>query len=120
MQFIAVNQSADSLYSIIADPQYHPTSLGRHTWKSLLGSQSSLQPNCNKEGFNVIGGNHRMAKARIGIIGNNENDCNSCDSRIGLGTGGYFDDANTCGVETKHGGDNGDKNIKAMGYIFIQ
>jgi len=51
-------------------------------WKTLIGSQASLQRNCNKEGFNVA-----IGKARIGIVGNNENDCNSCDSRIGFATG---------------------------------
>ena len=59
-------------------------------------------------------------KARIGILGNNENDCVTTDSRIGFGTGGAHDDSNTCGNEAKHGGDNGDKHIKAMGYILGQ
>ena len=59
--FIIVNKQADSLYSLIADGQYRATSLGRDatslgrdTWKKLIGSQASLQPNCNKEGFNVF------------------------------------------------------------------
>ncbi|KAL9953456.1 hypothetical protein ACROYT_G040878 [Oculina patagonica] len=58
--------------------------------------------------------------ARIGILGNNENDCDTNDSRIGFGGGGYPDDSNTCGNEARAGGDNGDKHIKAMGYILIQ
>ena len=60
------------------------------------------------------------AKARIGILGNNENDCTTCDSRIGFGTGGKHDDSNTCGNEASYYGDNGDKHIKAMGYILVQ
>jgi len=75
--------------------------------------------NRNKEGFNVLG-DYRWSKARIGIISNQENDCDSCDSRIGFGTGGFHDDSNTCGNEATHGGDNGDKHIKAMGYILVQ
>ena len=86
--------------------------------EKLIGSRASLQPNCNKEGFNTICAN--TSKARIGILGNNENDCNSCDSRIGFGTGGPHDDSNTCGNDAIAGGDNGDQHIKAMGYILVQ
>ena len=111
---------ANSLYSLIADGHYRATSLGRNTWKSLIGSQASLQTNCNKEGFNVAADSSSHAKARIGILGNNENGCHSCDSRIGFGTGGKHDDSNTCGNQATHGGDNGDKHIKAMGYILVQ
>ena len=53
IRFIVVNQQANSLYSLIADGQYRNTSLGRDTWKSLIGSNASLQYNCNKEGFNA-------------------------------------------------------------------
>ena len=86
----------------------------------MIGSQASLQHNCNTEGFNVVGTSNYRSKARIGIISNNENDCSSCDSRIGFGTGGYPDDSNTCGNELKHSTDNGDKKVKAMGYILVQ
>ena len=52
IKFIVINQQANSLYSLIADGQYRSTSLGRDTWKSLIGSEVSLQFSCNKEGFN--------------------------------------------------------------------
>ena len=96
--------------------------MGRNTWKTLISSQASLQLNCNKEGFNAAcsykGGPTRAA--RIGILGNNENDCVTCNSRIGFGTGGPADDSNTCGNEVAASPDNGDKYIKAMGYILVQ
>ena len=117
---VVINHQARSLYSLIADGKYRATSLGRNTWKKLIGSRASLQPNCNKEGFNVISIHKAWSKARIGILGNNENDCGSCDSRIGFGTGGHHDDSNTCGNEAVAGGDNGDQHIKAMGYILVQ
>ena len=80
-----------------------------------------MQANCNTQGFNAVGNNNfGGAKARIGIVGNQENDCNTCDSRIGFGTGGAHDDSNTCGNEATHSPDNGDKHIKAMGYILVQ
>ena len=118
LKFIVINKQANSLYSLIADGTYRATSLGRGTWKTLLGSQGSLQLNCNREGFNSIGGH---AKTRIGIVSNEGSDgCNSCDSRIGFGTRGWYNDSNTCGNVAYWNPDNGDRNTKAMGYIFVQ
>ncbi|PFX24564.1 hypothetical protein AWC38_SpisGene10818 [Stylophora pistillata] len=113
-------KTAESLFSLIADGEYRITSLGRNTWKSLLGSEASLQPYCNREGFNAHTPSSDHPKVRIGILGNEQNDCDSCDSRLGFGGGGRHDDSNTCGNAAGWGGDNGDKNIKAMGYIFVQ
>ena len=120
INFIVINKQANSLYSLIADGQYRATSLGRNKWKTLIGSQASLQNNCNKEGFNAVITSSANSKARIGIINNQENDCGSCDSRIGFGTGGSPDDSNTCGNVAAHSPDNGHKNTKAMGYILVQ
>ena len=120
IKFIVINKQADSLYSLIADGQYRATSLGRDTWKSLIGSEGSLQLLCNKEGFNARSDSADYSKARIGILGNKDNDCGWCDSRIGFGTGGNHDNANTCGNEAKWWPDNGDKHIKGMGYILVQ
>ncbi|XP_044167615.1 uncharacterized protein LOC114972694 isoform X2 [Acropora millepora] len=118
-RFVVIRRSANSLYSLIADGIYRRFPLGRNKWKYLAGPQASLQTNCNKEGFNVVG-TSSQSKARIGIIGNQQNDCSTCDSRIGLGTGGLHDDSNTCGNEATRSSDNGDKHIKAMGYILVQ
>ncbi|XP_078347810.1 uncharacterized protein LOC144632920 [Oculina patagonica] len=121
LNFITINTTeTSSLYSLIADGNYHSTSLGRDTWKTLIGSEASLQTNCNKEGFNAACSYIGNSKARIGFLGNENNDCKSCDSRIGFGTGGVPDDSNTCGNEAKYSTDNGDKNIVAMGYILVQ
>ena len=120
INFITLNKHAASLYSLIADGSYRFTSLGRDSWKALLGSMTSLQRNCSKEGFNAVGTDSSFSKARIGIIGNEQNDCKSCDSRIGFGTGGYPNDSNTCGNEASWSPDNGIKYIKTMGYIFVQ
>ena len=119
--FVVIDKLADSLYSLIADGQYRSTSLGRDTWKTLIGSEASLQLNCNKEGFNAVS-DPGTSKARIGLLGNEHDDCSRCDSRIGFGTGGYPDDSNTCGNEAiaRWGADNGDRHIKAMGYVFVQ
>ena len=119
VKFIVINKQANSLYSLIADGQYRNTSLGRDTWKSLIGSNASLQENCNKEGFNAVSGELVYSKARIGIISNNQDHCTSCNSRIGFGTGGK-PEKNSCGNEAKKSPDNGQKHIKTMGYILVQ
>ena len=122
LRFIAINRQANSLYLLIADGKYRATSLGRNTWKTLIGSLASLQHDCNKEGFNAMGSANGSSRARIGFLGNNGRDCITPDSRIGFGTGGYHDDNNTCGNEAINhiSSDNGGKHIKAMGYILVQ
>ena len=116
INFILIKKQASSLYSLIADGNGRTTSLGRDKWKKLIGSRASLQSYCDQEGFNVKCDEPGRPKARIGILGNNENDCNTCDSRIGFGTGGKHDNSNTCGNEAKYG----KTHIKAMGYILVQ
>lgn len=116
--FIVINKTADSLHTLIADGQYRATSVGRNAWISLVSPPGNLQSNCNKEGFNTSGdntGSSGRARARIGILGNGENDCNTCDSRIGFGTGGGPDDAITCGNAYWS-----NLKVKTMGYIFVQ
>ncbi|XP_066026048.1 fibrillin-1-like [Pocillopora verrucosa] len=120
-KFIVINRLADSLHSLIADDQYRNTSLGRDEWKALIGSNASLQHNCNREGFNVFSGRRDRSKVRIGIISNDQNDCYSCNSLIGFGTGSQHNNVESCGNEARHIGlDNGQKSIKAMGYILVQ
>ena len=85
LRFIVINKQANSLHSLIADGIWRATSLGRNEWKKLIGAEGSLQLNCNKEGFNAVGTASHHSKARIGYIANQENDCGSCESRIGFG-----------------------------------
>ncbi|PFX14231.1 uncharacterized skeletal organic matrix protein 5-like [Stylophora pistillata] len=120
IRFIDINKQAGSLHSLIADGKYRNTSLGRSTWKSLIGSEASLQLNCNREGFNAVGDKPGGARTRIGIAANQQHDCFTCNSQIGFGTGGSREGSNTCGNEATHSPDNGNKHIKAMGYILVQ
>ena len=60
------------------------------------------------------------SKARVGILSYNENNCESCNSRIEFGTGKSSDDSNSCRNAAAARGDNGDANIKAVVYIFVQ
>ncbi|XP_068682489.1 uncharacterized protein [Montipora foliosa] len=118
--FVVINKSADSLYSLIADGQYRNVTLGLAEWKKLIGPQASLQKGCLMEGFNVLCNSTSFSKARIGVVRNNEDKCDSCNSRLGFGTGGYYDTNSSCGNDARYEGDNGDKHIKAMGYILVQ
>ena len=120
LRFIVINKQANSLHSLIADGTYRATSLGRNEWKKLIGAEGSLHLSCNKEGFNAVCTSISHSKARVGYVANQENDCGSCDSRIGFGTGGYPDYSATCGNVAAHSPDNGNRNIKAMGYILVQ
>ena len=120
LNFISIDMPSNSLHALVADGQYRNILLGRDKWKKLVGSQASLQHNCNKDGFNVFGTDYGHSRTRIGILGNNEDDCRYCDSRIGFGAGGAHDNSNTCGNEVRYGGDNGDKHLKTMGYILVQ
>ena len=83
--WILVNHAAKSLYSVIADGSYthFASNAGRAEWMSLI-NDASLQKHCNREGFNVQF-SYRHLKLRIGIAGNNEDNCDSCDSAIGFG-----------------------------------
>jgi hypothetical protein len=97
------------------------TSVGRAAWLGLVGSPS-LQPNCSLEGFNLVSGGDYHA-VRFGILGNNETDCGTSDSRLGFG-GEY----NRCGAGadvssgnvSTCGSDNGDRDNAFFGYLFVR
>ena len=59
------------------------------------------------------------ARVRIEIIADQEGDCNFPDSRIGFGGGGS-EFENACENGASWSAENGDKNIKAFRYIFVQ
>lgn len=123
VKFMAIPYSAKSLYEIIADGYHRPTNISRDTWKSLY-VHSSLQRNCGKQGFNVA----PERRVRLGILGNNEVDCTSADSFLGFGgveasKRSYCnvrDRVNSCGNSAYCGTDNGDREVQAMGYIFVR
>ena len=107
IKFLVISKKADSLHSLIADGNYRATSLGRDKWVGLMRGFHGLQPNCKKEGFNPsCTSRSHPRRVRIGILGNNEGDCRTCDSLLGFG----LDIARSCG----------DKSTTTMGYIFVK
>ena len=124
-KWIALNYTANSLHSVMKEGTFKKTTVGKEAWKSLIDG-SSLQENCNEEGFNIQWdheyGTSQM-NIRIGLIANNDNNCNDCDSCIGFGTSirGCWDDvrSTTCGNMAFCGYFN-QKNTEAFGYILVQ
>jgi hypothetical protein len=129
LRAFSFRHTASSMYSLIADGNYRQTHLGRSQWKWLIPG-SSLQRNCNREGFNLYphsGG--RYMRVRLGLLGNDNNNCGTPDSFIGLGNEGgpypwseckYSISTITAGNLGFCGADNGNKNAKAMGYILVR
>ena len=118
-KFLSISYPGSSLYNLIADGKYRATSLGRQKWKSLING-SSMQINCNQEGFNVVGNPAypNLARTRIGLIGNEQNHCQSPDSFLGFGCTTKVSNV-SCGNSASYEPDNGNKEITAMGYIFV-
>ena len=122
-KWIAIDHEASSLFNVIADDNFTATNITKSKWQSLING-STLQQNCNKEGFNIRRGqsNRRRMYVRIGLVANNETDCNSCNSCIGFGaslTGCY-------GYQGKKASGSIHaclpvfQNIAAFGYILVQ
>lgn len=86
-----------SLGQLLATNTYVATSGGgRAAWLDALPG-SALQKNCNREGLNVVAG---AMSVRIGILGNEQGNCDTPDSRLGVGGAG-----SSCGTNasTRHG-----------------
>ena len=115
-----VNYTATTLYSLIKDGNYRETNAGRAEWMSLING-TLLQDSCNKEGFNVQCSktNRGARKSRIGILGNNQDKCDSCDSVIGFGIEmkkWKWSSGNIYYIDNQ----DIDIKLKTFGYIFVQ
>ena len=122
LRAFSFSYTASSLYSLIADGRYRQTHLGRNKWKSLIYG-SSLQRNCNREGFNAhVPSKH--VRVRLGLIANNQNVCSTPDSFIGLGGHIINCDSthspNAAGNLAQCSPDNGNKNTRVMAYILVR
>ncbi|XP_048589635.1 uncharacterized skeletal organic matrix protein 5 [Nematostella vectensis] len=94
-----------TLASVFSTNKLHTTSIPRSIWLGMIGPPSgTLQSNCNRQGFNAKCDN-LTARARIGIVANNEVPCDTCDSFIGIGTSLHFSQALnfSSGNECSHG-----------------
>ena len=101
------------------------TSVGRAAWKGLVPN-SSLQWNCNREGINNVGIWGNIVGVRIGIVANEQSDCDSPDSALGISiydnVGGPVISLFTGNVQS-HGSassDNGVQYIPSFAYVFVR
>ena len=130
-KWIVINYQASSLFNVIADGDFKNTSVRKNEWLSLMDGPV-LQPGCNQEGFNLesagLAGysDGGYIRVRIGIIANNDDGCNGCDTCIGFGTSAYgCNNENirarntTCGNIAVCSYFN-NRNTPAFGYIFVQ
>ena len=119
-RILAIPKKAKSLHALFADGKYRPTKLGRKKWKRLI-SKSSLQRHCNREGFNVY---NALMRVRIGIIANQEKDCHTPDSRLGLGAGSNDSKRGpkrSAGNEAiGYEADKGKRATAAWGYVYVR
>ena len=89
-------------------------------WESLL-PKGSLQAHCLAQGFQVAAPNG--VKARIGILGNNEKDCASVDSWLGVGATATIcgaKDTPTAGNLACWNPDWGDAKTPALAWLFVR
>lgn len=76
------NPTADTtLLARFQGAGFQLTNAGRASWVASHNG-TVLQPFCNRDGFNIDG---PYVKARIGMEANQENDCTSSDSVVGVG-----------------------------------
>ncbi|MDQ3036035.1 MAG: hypothetical protein M3Y87_26780, partial [Myxococcota bacterium] len=127
LTYATVATTAPSLSSVIAPGTYRASTIGRATWMGIVPGGGALQPSCNREGFNVTHPTDSTspvwARARIGIIGNQEGDCFSPDSRIGIGTSGDacgMDPGNSTGNSAFCSASPSDRNIRAFGAVLVR
>jgi hypothetical protein len=119
---LRISHSGDSLHAVMRSNTYVPFDAppARADWKALAGPTASLQYNCNRQGFNVEPG---YSNIRIGILGNNEDDCSSPDSYIGAGgqyspcLGGH---APTAGGSAGCDGDNGNYHFPGFVWVYVR
>jgi hypothetical protein len=95
---------------------FHATNVGRSAWERLP-ARGSLQTNCNREGINV---ETPQASVRIGILANNQNDCATCNSVIGLGAKGMSIGELACGNVADTSPDNGTRDDALFGYVMVR
>jgi hypothetical protein len=72
----------------------------------LASGAFALQDNCNRRGLNVRANtsNGNVDRVRIGILSNEQNDCDTPDSYVGVGTD--LSSSNVAGNRTGGGNDN--------------
>lgn len=80
-RWVWMDLAGDSLLSLFAAGDYVPVYLGRQRWLGAV-PEATLQENCNREGINAGVFTNRV---RLGIVANDDDDCLTLDSKLGVG-----------------------------------
>ena len=113
---------AASLFDVIAGGVSKNTTVGREAWRSLINA-SFFQENCNLEGLNVQPASSsygNYVKVRIGIVANNQDNCNIAFGILIRSCGGYDLTSKSCGASKAGCYGNLNTNMVAFGYILVQ
>jgi type II secretory pathway pseudopilin PulG len=118
-RYIIAAVTDSSLQNIFSN-WYRPTYLTRDVWKTII-EDSSLQTECNKEGFNVSSTSY-WHHVRFWILWNEQTDCTSPDSRLGIGGSGTACGTSSAPVWNQAwcSADNWDINITSFGYLYVR
>jgi hypothetical protein len=126
---IPVSDSTSLQHLMGSTPNSVLTNLGPAAWMGLTVPDAAIQPNCNREGINIVAsldaGGCVGASVRIGIIANDQNDCCSPNSYVGFG-GGVDGDINCDPTSVSAGSmagitcTGGTMNIQDFGYVFVR
>jgi len=117
-RFLDIPQSKTSLSQLFLSGTL-ATTFGVSAWEGLVASPS-LQTACTQEGFNL---GAASTAARIGIVGDDDADCMTPESRIGIGTGGAACgqvDGDASGDEAYCTPDHGNRSTPTFGYLFVR
>jgi len=81
-----------SLHHYFKNDEWYSTGGSKTDWYNIAGDGvAGIQPHCNKIGFNTKKSGAKSIRPSVkitpkfGIMMNQENDCNSCDTAIGFG-----------------------------------
>jgi hypothetical protein len=80
-RWVWMDLRGDNLRALFAAGDYLPVYLGRERWLAAVPG-ATLQDHCNREGINVGSDDN---KVRLGIVGNDESDCLTPESKLGVG-----------------------------------
>ncbi|MBA2661884.1 MAG: hypothetical protein H0U74_06285 [Bradymonadaceae bacterium] len=119
--YLPIATEGASLQATFLTAAQTPFKVGRQAWMRTMPT-GQVQSFCNAEGFNVRTTSDG-SRVRIGLLGNNEDNCSSPDSRIGIGAAGStcslgnFSVGNNSGCNTAAGLD---RNTAAFGYVWVR
>lgn len=118
---VVMNAKGASLHALIQAKKPTPTTAGLAAWKQLI-IDGSLQKSCHTEGINT-GTPNGSGRVRIGIMGNQENNCASPDSWLGVGgiekmcggSKGVFSGNIAC-----YGADKGNRWVAVPTWVYVR